>query len=138
MPKRPPADDSTDKASIAANANATEWDLLQVLWREERATAREVAERLETERGWAYSTVKTMLDRMVKKGLVEARRVGNVWEYSPAIVETEARRGAWRGFVDTVFNGAMGPALRFLAEDAKLTKRQREQLLALLSDEEER
>lgn len=113
---------------------ATEWDLLSALWDMERGTAREVCEALESTRGWAYSTVKTMLDRMVKKQLVEARRVGNVWEYSPAIAQEDAQRGAWRGFVDTVFGGSMAPALRFLAGDAKLTKRQREQLVALLEE----
>jgi BlaI family penicillinase repressor len=115
---------------------ATEWDVLQALWTLERATAREVTEALEERRGWAYSTVKTMLDRMVKKELVEARRVGNVWEYSPGLAPEEARRGAWRSFIDTVFDGSMAPALRFLASDARLTRRQREQLLDLLSGEE--
>lgn len=114
---------------------ATEWDLLQALWQLDRATAREVAEFLEERRGWAYSTVKTMLDRMVKKGLVDARRVGNVWEYSSALARDEAQRGAWRSFVDTVFGGSMAPALRFLASDAKLTRRQREQLATLLDGE---
>ena len=71
---------------------ATEWDLLEVLWAAERATAREVADALQARRGWAYSTVKTMLDRMVKKELVDARRVGNVWEYAPAIARDDARR----------------------------------------------
>lgn len=110
----------------------TEWDLLTVLWQRERATAREVAEALVERREWAYSTVKTMLDRMVQKGLVQARRVGNVYEYSPAIDRTDAARSAWRRFVETAFSGAMAPALRFLASDAKLTKQQRQQLLDLL------
>jgi BlaI family penicillinase repressor len=115
----------------------TEWDLLEVLWEVERATAREVADALQEQRGWAYSTVKTMLDRMLKKGLVAARRVGNVWEYSPAIPRIEAQRGAWRRFVDTVFDGAMAPALRFLATDARLTRKQREALLQLLAQGKE-
>jgi len=72
----------------------TEWDLLDALWAVEGATAREVADALAERRGWAYSTVKTMLDRMVKKGLVNARQVGNVWEYTPAV---EPRPGAPRG-----------------------------------------
>ena len=75
-----------------------------------------------------------MLDRMVRKQLVSARRVGNVWEYRPAVPREDARRGAWHGFVETVFGGAMAPALRFLATDAKLTRKQREQLLAMLED----
>ena len=111
---------------------STEWDLLEVLWDVERATAREVADALTDSRGWAYSTVKTMLDRMQKKGLVVARRVGNVWEYSPALPRLEAQRGAWRRFVDTVFGGSMAPALQFLAKDARLTRKQRDALLQLL------
>lgn len=111
---------------------ATEWDLLSALWELERGTAREVAEALAESRGWAYSTVKTLLDRMVKKELVHARKVGSVWEYSPALEREDAQRGAWRGFVDTVFGGSMAPALRFLASNAKLTKKQREQLVELL------
>ena len=110
----------------------TEWDVLSALWDKNAATAREVAEYLETRRGWAYSTVKTMLDRMVQKGLVHARRVGNVYEYRAAINRQDATRGAWRKFVDTAFSGSMIPALQFLAKDAKLSKRQKQKLLALL------
>lgn len=115
----------------------TEWDLLSALWDRETATAREVAEALASSRGWAYSTVKTMLDRMVQKGLVAARRVGNVYEYSAAVDRTDAARSAWRRFVDTAFSGAMAPALQFLAEDARLTKRQRKQLARLLEEGED-
>ena len=69
--------------------------------------------------------------------LVGARRVGNVWEYAPGLPREEALRGAWRGFVDTVFRGSMAPALRFLAQDAKLTRKQREKLAQLLDGEED-
>lgn len=116
---------------------STEWDLLEVLWDLERATAPQVAEALADRRGWAYSTVKTMLDRMLKKELVHGRRVGHVWEYSAAVPRIDAQRGAWRKFVETAFGGAMAPALRFVATDAKLTKRQRDALLVLLQGDGE-
>lgn len=111
-----------------------EWDLLEALWRLDRATARDLAAELEAERGWARSTVKTMLDRMADKGLVSMRAVGNVHEYEPAVKPAEARRSAWKRFVGAAFGGAMEPALRFLAEDAKLTKAQREELRRLLEE----
>lgn len=115
----------------------TEWDLLEVLWAREAATAREVTDAVEGARGWAYSTVKTMLDRMVEKELVVARKVGTVWEYRAALEQTDARRGAWRRFVDTVFGGSLAPALEFLATDAKLNKRQRDRLAKLLDEDGE-
>jgi len=125
----------TERKRVAIND--TEWDLLDVLWRAERATAREVAEALEKKRGWAVSTTKTLLDRMVAKGLVSARQVGHVWEYSPALRRVDARRSAWTDFVQKAFGGASAPALHFLAKEAKLSKKELAELRALLDQEEE-
>jgi predicted transcriptional regulator len=115
---------------------ATEWDLLEALWARERGTARDVTEALADKRGWAVSTVKTLLDRMVHKGLVSARQVGNVWEYTPAVKPVEARRSAWTDMVDKAFGGAVAPALHFLARDAKLSKKELAELRALLDAQE--
>jgi BlaI family penicillinase repressor len=110
----------------------TEWDILEALWQAERATAREVTEALVGRRGWAYSTVKTLLDRMVEKELVAARQVGNVWEYTPAMPRHKAQRWAWRRFVDMAFGGALAPTLAFVAKESRLSKADRQELRALL------
>ena len=110
----------------------TEWDILDALWRLERATAREVAESLAAKRSWAYSTVKTLLDRMVDKGLVVGRQVGNVWEYTPSMPRQKAQRWAWRRLVDVAFGGAVAPTLAFAAKESKLTRQERAELRALL------
>jgi predicted transcriptional regulator len=124
-----------DRKRIAIND--TEWDLLDVLWKVERATAREVAEALADKRGWAVSTTKTLLDRMVPKGLVSARQVGNVWEYTPALRRVDARRSAWTEFVQKAFGGASAPALHFLAKEATLSKKELAELRALLDKKED-
>jgi BlaI family penicillinase repressor len=110
----------------------TEWDILDVLWTAERATAREVTERLAARRTWAYSTVKTLLNRMVDKQLVQARQVGDVWEYSPALPRQKAQRRAWRRLVDVAFGGVTASTLTFVAKEAKLTRKDRAELRALL------
>jgi len=110
----------------------TEWDILEALWQAERATARQVTEALAPRRDWAYSTVKTLLDRMVEKDLVEARQVGNVWEYTPAMPRQKAQRRAWRRFVDMAFGGAVAPTLAFVAKETRLSKEERQELRALL------
>ena len=119
-----------------ATIHETEWDLLEALWGKERATAREVTEALAKKRGWAVSTVKTLLDRMVQKELVSARQVGNVWEYTPAVRAVDARRSAWADLVGKAFGGAVAPALHFLARDAKLSKKELAELRALLDTKE--
>ena len=111
----------------------TEWDILDALWAKERATARAVTEHLAGKRGWAYSTTKTLLDRMVDKGLVKARQVGNVWEYEPAMPRRKAQRWAWRRFVDSAFGGAIAPTLAFVAEESSLSPDERASLRSLLA-----
>lgn len=124
-PRAKPDDNSITQA---------EWDILKALWDLGPTTARQVADHLRPSRGWAYSTVKTMLDRMVDKDLVRARQVGNVWEFSSAVAMKDARRGAWRRFVDAAFGGAMSPALEFIAAEG-LSRKDRERLLDILRQE---
>jgi predicted transcriptional regulator len=54
---------------------------MNALWERQRGTASEMQKELEEEYGWAYSTIKTMLDRLVDKGFVKSRRIGNVYDY---------------------------------------------------------
>jgi BlaI family transcriptional regulator, penicillinase repressor len=120
------------KEQKAKAIHATEWDVLEALWAAERGTAREVSEALADKRAWAVSTVKTLLDRMTVKGLVHARQVGNVWEYTPAFPREDARRSAWAEFVQKAFGGATAPALHFLATEAKVSKKELAELRDLL------
>jgi predicted transcriptional regulator len=71
---------------------------------------------------------------MVQKGLVAARQVGNVWEYTPAVKRADARRSAWRRFLASAFDGASAPALAFLAREAPLSKKQKVALRAMLDE----
>ena len=71
-----------------------EWEILQALWQADRATASDVARALSESRGWARTTVKTLLGRMVEKGLVRAERLGHVWDYRAALSPAKVRRAS--------------------------------------------
>ena len=68
-----------------ADLAKTDWIIMESLWQRGKATATELQRDLEATQGWAYSTVKTMLDRLVEKGLVKSRRQGNIYEYAPKV-----------------------------------------------------
>lgn len=119
---------------VRSGITEAEWDILNALWDVGPATARQLAEHLNPTRKWAYSTVKTMLDRMVDKKLVNANQVGNVWEFRSAVEPLDARRSAWRRFVDAAFGGAQAPALEFIASEV-LSPKERARLLNALRKE---
>ncbi|MEL6824137.1 MAG: BlaI/MecI/CopY family transcriptional regulator, partial [Calditrichota bacterium] len=62
-----------------------EYDILQVLWRQGRQSVREVHDQLADSTGWAYSTTKTMMDRMAGKSLLVRNNFHGVFLYEPLI-----------------------------------------------------
>ena len=109
-----------------------EWSLMEALWARGRATATDLQNDLKDRQGWAYSTVKTMLDRLVEKGFVNSRRVGNVYEYSAKV----RRRSAVGRVVDDVFDrvleGSVTPFLDRLIESRRLSQREVDDLRDML------
>lgn len=75
--------------SPAPRLGELERAVMEQLWDAARtgpggATVRDVLEALPADRGLAYTTVMTVLDRLAKKGLVTRERDGRAWRYTPA------------------------------------------------------
>ena len=109
-----------------------EWVLLNLLWKNGKSSAPTVAALCQESQGWAYSTVKTMLDRMVDKGLTEADLVGKTWLYQAALSREDARKKAFHRLVHSAFSGSMPQLLEFLASRKALSAAQRKKLRDLL------
>ncbi|MHC4517186.1 MAG: BlaI/MecI/CopY family transcriptional regulator [Planctomycetota bacterium] len=112
----------------------SEWAILQVVWEREPCAAPTVQEALEKDRGWAYTTVKTMMDRMAKKGLLKAERIRNLYLYRSAITRAQAQRGEILRTVKRAFDGALTPMMQFLIENEKLSDEDYRHLERLLQN----
>ncbi len=88
-------------------------------------TAREVADDVSCETRWAYTTVKTLLTRLVAKGALDEVRCGRAAVYRPQVSAKSARRSAFRSLLDRAFGGEVAPMLRFVMDDADLTPKER-------------
>ena len=73
-----------------------EWLLMKVVWQRTPfpTSARDVHEQVEPETGWAYTTVKTMMNRLVEKGVLKARLRANTTLYTEVLSRDEAQRTA--------------------------------------------
>lgn len=80
-------------AAGGASLGTLERDVMAHLWDAGSAqTVRQVHEALSgppLERGLAYTTVMTVLDRLAKKGVVRQERAGRAFEYSPVQTREE-------------------------------------------------
>ena len=112
----------------------SEWAILQVVWDLEPCAAPAVQEVLQKDRGWAYTTVKTLMDRMVKKGLLQTERIRNLYLYRSAITRAEAQRSEILRTVKRAFDGALTPMMQFLIENEALSDQEYQELEKLLAN----
>lgn len=98
-----------------------EWEIIQVVWAHEPCAAPTVQEELQARKKWTYSTVKTLMDRMVVKGLLTTERIRNLILYRSAITQKQARKGEVAKTLARAFGGAFTPMMQFLLESHTLS-----------------
>src|SRR5262245_15131617 len=109
-----------------------EWTVMSAIWERSPASARDVLEAAGPATGWAYTTVKTILDRLVEKQALKTRRRANVILYEPRVTRVAARAAAVRSLVDRAFEGAFGSLVQHMLTEERLSARERAELRALL------
>ncbi len=115
-----------------------EWDIIEVVWEHEPCAAPEVQEELVARKQWTYSTVKTLMDRMVAKGLLTTERIRNLILYRTAIRRDEAQRGELMRTVKRAFGGAFTPMMQFMLESDALSQQELGELQSLIQKKRRR
>ncbi len=110
-----------------------EWEIMKVVWEKEPCAAGTVQEALSESKDWAYSTVKTTMDRMVEKGFLQISRIRNLQLFHSCISEVDGKRGELRKMLKRAFDGALTPMMQFLIEHGGLSKEEAAQLRKLVN-----
>jgi BlaI family penicillinase repressor len=100
---------------------SAEWAVMKVVWERQPCSAGDVQEVLAPGRGWAYSTVKTTMDRMVKKGILHLTRIRNLQLFAARLTRTDAARREIRRVLDRAFDGAVAPMVNHLVAHEHLS-----------------
>jgi predicted transcriptional regulator len=97
-----------------------EWRIIKAVWENEPCAAPAIQEKLFPQTQWAYSTVRTLMDRMVAKGLLTAEKIRNLTLFRSAVTREQARRGELAYALQHAFDGAMAPMFQCLLDTHKL------------------
>lgn len=111
-----------------------EWQVMKVLWARSPLTANEVVEALEPSTTWNPRTVKTLLNRLVKKGALGYREEGRRYLYMPLVCEEACIREERRSFLRRVYGGALQPMLAQFLEEEDLTPEEVAELRRILDE----
>ena len=91
-----------------------EIECLKSLWRVGEASVKQVRDDMAEERALAYTTVMTLLERLVKRGRVGRRKQGRAFYYFPLASRAELRKLAVEELVLLHFDGSRGELQNYL------------------------
>ena len=112
-----------------------EFDILRIIWKSGRLNVREVHDRVTETYGWAYSTTKTMMDRMVKKKLLCREKFHGVFLYRPLISRPRGFARFIQFFSDRVLELDYGDVVSLFSRSNALTPEEIDELTFLLKNE---
>lgn len=107
--------------------------VMEALWRRSPLSAEEVAAAVAAQ-GWQEATVKTLLNRLLKKKAIRAEKDGRRYLYAPVL-----RREAWvleesQGLLQRLFGGRVAPLVAHFSEHRKLSRKDIAELRRLLEE----
>ena len=119
-----------------ASISAAEWEVMTLAWDKAPVTASEVVEQLERKRGWRSRTIRTLLDRLIKKGALRFEVEGKRYLYWPRITMDECLRKESQSFLKRVFGGEPASMLMHLVKNTKLSPEEIRELKRILTEKE--
>ena len=107
---------------------------MAALWKASPQSAEQIAAAVARQQDWSLATVKTLINRLLKKGAISAERDGRRYLYSPAIDRDEYVHAESRSLVDRLFGGRLAPLVSHFSERRALSKRDIAELKQLLEE----
>ena len=108
--------------------------VMQVFWARGALPGEDVVTALESHGKWQESTVKTLLNRLLKKGALRARKDHRRYVYSPVLTRNEWLSTESHGFLDRLFGGRVAPLVSYFSQQNKLSKKDIEDLKRLIKE----
>lgn len=111
-----------------------EKEIMEFLWETNSSvTVRGVVDKIRKKRKVAYTTIMTIMNRLVDKGILIRKMKGSSYLYQPKVSRDQfVARAAHRIFTTAVSNLGEEVASYFLKEIRKLNPKKRQELLKIL------
>ena len=111
-----------------------EWTIMKALWqsKDKKLTLKELAEAV-SDAGWSYTTVRTMVGRLVEKEAIAADESHpRNFRYSAAVTEEACRKEEMQSFINRIFDGSAKLLVSSLVSGKNLSKEEQQTLLEII------
>lgn len=110
----------------------SEWEVLKVLWGESPLTANEIISFLTAQTDWKPKTIRTLLDRLTKKGVVGVNKAQRMYTFYPIYSQSECQRAKTKSFVKRFYDGTLKSLIVQFVQDEDLSEEDIKELRSIL------
>ncbi|SHO60692.1 BlaI/MecI/CopY family transcriptional regulator [Algoriphagus zhangzhouensis] len=114
-----------------------EEQIMQILWKNERAVVREILDELPDPKP-PYTTLASSVKMLEKKGYVDHRTYGKTHDYYPVVTQEAYRKRSFNHLVKNFFDDSVENVLSFLVTEKKISEKEVEDLQRLIDGFEKR
>lgn len=117
--------------------SASEWAVMRIVWTMGNCSSNTITAQLEQSKGWKPSTVKTLLRRLVLKGLLSTQADGRRFIYQAKICQKQALQQAGHEFLDEVCQKQQGKLLADMIANTVISQSDLDNLAALIAEKKQ-
>lgn len=114
-----------------------EFEVLDALWQRHPASANELIERLNEKKSWHEKTVKTLLNRLIKKEAITFEKEQRRYLYYPLLERETYTQNESQSLIERMFSGRISPLIAGFAKNKNLNKEDISELKAIISSWED-
>lgn len=125
---------TVSKMNDQPSISDAEWRVMHEVWQSEPVTSSEIVSQLASSTQWTAGTIKTLLHRLVQKGILDFQRKGNRYLYRSNFTEAQCIDQVSDQLLHTVFQGRPIPMLTYMVQSARLSGKEVETLRNMLQE----
>lgn len=114
--------------------SGAESQIMEALWDRGPLTAEEIVQSVGPAQGWGEATVKTLINRLLKKKALASERTGGRALYRPLVTREEYVTGESQGLLDRLFGGQIAPLVAHYARHRALSADEVARLKTLIAE----
>jgi BlaI family transcriptional regulator, penicillinase repressor len=113
-----------------------ELEVMKLLWEKSPMTSSEAIDKLSKTHEWKSQTIKTLIERLVKKEAVGYDKDGRAYQYKPLVNRNEYASFESRTFLGKIFDGNLTSMFAHFVDNQNLSKEEYAKLKAILEKSE--
>lgn len=115
----------------------SEWEIMKIIWRNSPITAEQITHLLPDEIGWSDQTVRTFINRLLKKRAIGFEKEGRSYKYHPLVSEEECIKSESQSFLKRVFGGAAHMMVTNFLDEIDLSDKEIQHLQKILMEKQD-